>query len=86
MYLTQQMETKYDTIARANEWLSSRLESLRTEVQNKERLVEAYRAENGLLSASGSTLTEQAIASLNQQLVTSQADLAERISLSPSAC
>jgi exopolysaccharide transport family protein len=78
LYLTQQLETKYDTIARANEWLSSRLESLRQEVENKERLVENYRADNGLLSASGSTLTEAAISSLNQQLVTTQADLAER--------
>jgi exopolysaccharide transport family protein len=78
LYLTQQLETKYDTITRANEWLSTRLDALRIEVQNKERAVETYRAQNGLLSASGSTLTEQAIASLNQQLVASRADLSEK--------
>lgn len=78
LYLTQQLETKYDTITRANEWLSSRLDALRIEVQNKERAVETYRAQNGLLSASGSTLTEQAISSLNQQLVMSRADLSEK--------
>jgi capsular exopolysaccharide synthesis family protein len=78
LYLTQQLETKYDTIARANEWLSSRLESLRQQVEAKERAVETYRAQNGLLSAEGSTLTEQAISGLNTQLVTSRADLAER--------
>ena len=78
LYLTQQLENKYDTTARANEWLSNRLESLRQDVESKERAVETYRAQNGLLSAEGSTLTEQAISGLNTQLVTSRADLAER--------
>ncbi len=78
LYLTQQLEHKYDTIARANEWLSNRLESLREEVLTKERAVEAYRASNGLLSSQGSTLTEQAISSLNLELVQSRAALAER--------
>ena len=64
------------TIARANEWLSNRLESLRQEVQAKEKAVETYRAQNGLLSAQGSTLTEQAIAAANQQMMQGRADLA----------
>jgi capsular exopolysaccharide synthesis family protein len=78
LYLTSQLENKYDTIARANEWLAHRLDVLRQEVQTKERAVEVYRAQNGLLSASGSTLTEQAISNLNLQMVTAKADLAER--------
>ncbi|NDC57636.1 MAG: polysaccharide biosynthesis tyrosine autokinase [Alphaproteobacteria bacterium] len=78
LYLTQQLETKYDTIARANEWLSKRLTDLRAEVLGKEREVEIYRTQSGLLSAAGSTLTEQAIASLNLELVQSRAALAER--------
>ncbi len=78
LYLTSQLENKYDTIARANEWLANRLDVLRQEVQAKERQVEVYRAQNGLLSASGSTLTEQAISNLNLQMVGARADLAER--------
>lgn len=78
LYLTQQLETKYDTIARANEWLSKRLDDLRAEVQTKEREVEMYRTQSGLLSAEGSTLTEQSIAQLNLELVQSRAALAER--------
>jgi capsular exopolysaccharide synthesis family protein len=78
LYLTQQLETKYDAIARANEWLSNRLEALRQEVQTKERAVENYRAQNGLLTASGSTLTEQAISGANLQLVQQRAELAEK--------
>jgi exopolysaccharide transport family protein len=78
LYLTQQLENKYDTIARANEWLARRLDALRQEVQAKERAVEVYRAQNGLLSASGSTLTEQAISNLNLQMVAAKADLSER--------
>jgi exopolysaccharide transport family protein len=78
LYLTQQLEQKYDAIARANEWLSNRLEALRQEVQVKERAVEAYKAQNGLLSAEGSTLTEQAISTINVDLVQRRADLAEK--------
>ena len=78
LYLTQQLEQKYDAIARANEWLSNRLEALRQEVQVKERAVETYKAQNGLLSAEGSTLTEQAISTINVDLVQRRADLAEK--------
>ncbi|MDX2237307.1 MAG: polysaccharide biosynthesis tyrosine autokinase [Hyphomonadaceae bacterium] len=77
-YLTMQLETKYETIATANQWLSNRLASLRDEVQQKERAVAEYRAANNLLTtgAGGATLTEQAIAQNVTSLVTARAQLA----------
>lgn len=77
-YLNQQLEAKYDAIARVNEWLNTRLSSLREEVRVKERAVEAVRAESGLTSVEGSTLTEQALSEISSQLIEARASLAER--------
>ncbi|MBI1252321.1 MAG: polysaccharide biosynthesis tyrosine autokinase [Alphaproteobacteria bacterium] len=75
-YLTMQLETKYETIATANQWLSNRLATLRDEVQQKERAVAEYRAANNLLAAGSTTLTEQAIAQNVSSLVAARAQLA----------
>lgn len=77
-YIKQQLDAKYDHIARINEWLSTRLDSLREEVRLKERAVEAARAESNLVQAEGTTLTEQALADLSTRLVDARAELAER--------
>jgi exopolysaccharide transport family protein len=66
-YLTQQLQTKYDTLKTANDWLSTRLAELSEEVQRKERGVEEYRAREGLLNADGVRLTEQTAQVLNAQ-------------------
>lgn len=66
-YLTQQLQTKYDTLKTANDWLSTRLSELSVEVQRKEREVEEYRAREGLLNADGVRLTEQTAQALNLQ-------------------
>jgi polysaccharide biosynthesis transport protein len=66
-YLTQQLQTKYDTLKTANDWLSTRLSELSEEVQRKERGVEEYRAREGLLNADGVRLTEQTAQALNLQ-------------------
>lgn len=75
-YLTMQLETKYETIATANEWLSNRLATLRDEVQAKERAVSEYRAQSGLLAAGTTTLTEQSVGAVNLDLVRAQTELA----------
>ncbi len=75
-YLTMQLETKYETIATAREWLRNRLNTLGGEVEAKERAVEEYRAESGLLATGAMTLNEQAMGQLNMNLVQSEADLA----------
>lgn len=75
-YLTFQLETKYEAIATANEWLSNRLASLRDEVQAKERAVSEYRAQSGLLAAGATTLSEQSAGAVNLDLIRAQTDLA----------
>lgn len=78
VYLDNQLDTKFDATRRAQEWLNVRVQQLRDEVRDAESRVEAHRASTGLLSAQGSTLTEQAIRDLNGQLTIAQADLGER--------
>ncbi len=68
-YLNEQLETKFESTSRANNWLNERLEELRGEVRSTEEAVEVYRTNSGLLSAKGSSLTEQQISDLNGQLI-----------------
>ncbi|MFN7533472.1 MAG: GumC family protein, partial [Brevundimonas sp.] len=75
-YMLEQLEAKFDATRQANTWLNSRLAELRVEVQAAEAAVAQYRATNNLLSASGSTLTEQEISTYNPQLATVRAQLA----------
>lgn len=66
-YIVEQLEATLEAVRRENLWLSERLGTLKDEVNEKESAVERYRAESGLLSAQGSTLTEQQIADLTRQ-------------------
>lgn len=74
-YRVQQLEEKYDATRKATEWLQERVAGLREEVEEKERRVETFRAETGLLAAQGSTLTEQQIAFMTSQRGALQVDL-----------
>lgn len=76
-YLLQQLQTKGDATRHANSWLTERLTALRVELEAAEGAVERYRAENGLLSAEGATLTEQEISAYNQQRATARSQQAE---------
>ncbi len=76
-YLVNQLEAKFEATRRANEWLNSRLSVLRDNVRTAERAVEAYRAENDLVEAKGTTLSEQQIANFNEQLILARAETAE---------
>lgn len=42
-YLIDQLEAKYEVIARANKWLSERLNELRKQVETTEKAVEDFR-------------------------------------------
>lgn len=76
-YLLDQEEARFEAIRQTNGWLEDRLDALRAEVIQSETEVERYRATNGLMSASGATLTEQEISSYNTQLATVRAQQAE---------
>ena len=77
LYLTEQLEAKFDATAKANEWLDTRVAELRDQVAQADAAVQQYKIANNLLSAEGATLTEQEISGLNQQLAASRAAQAE---------
>ncbi len=78
LYLTQQLQDKYDATQQANQWLNERLAELQPQVTQAEAAVQQYKAQHGLLASVGSTVTEQEISNLNNQLAVAQADQAER--------
>ncbi|MBO9557444.1 MAG: polysaccharide biosynthesis tyrosine autokinase [Caulobacter sp.] len=77
LYLTEQLEAKFDATKSANEWLDGRVAELRDQLQEAEAQVQQYKIANNLLSAEGATLTEQEISGLNTQLATARAEQAE---------
>jgi exopolysaccharide transport family protein len=77
LYLTEQLQAKFDATKKANEWLDTRVVELRDQLQQADAEVQQYKISNNLLSAEGATLTEQEISGLNQQLATARASQAE---------
>ncbi len=76
-YLVDQLEARYDTTRRANEWLETRLSELRTRVRESERAVEMFKAEHNIVSAKGTRLSDEQIARLNEQLIDARAATAQ---------
>ncbi|MDB5457588.1 MAG: capsular biosynthesis protein [Caulobacter sp.] len=77
LYLTDQLEAKFDATQKANEWLNTRVSDLGQQLQTAEAAVQQYKISNNLMSAEGASLTEQEISGLNQQLALSRAAQAE---------
>ena len=78
IYLTDQLEAKFEATQRATNWLSERIGDLRAKVAAAEGAVENYRAQHKLIQTSGQgTVSEQQLSQLNVQLITAQTALAE---------
>jgi exopolysaccharide transport family protein len=78
LYLSQQLETKYQATKEANDWLNSRLADLKTQVEAAETAVQQYKIANGLMAATGdNTIAQTEISTLNQQLASVKVDQAE---------
>jgi capsular exopolysaccharide synthesis family protein len=77
MYLVDQLDAKFEATQQATRWLNNQLEGLRQQVIRDEAAVQQFKIANNLLSASGTTLTEQEISTYNQTLTQARAQLAE---------
>ncbi|HVZ98878.1 MAG TPA: Wzz/FepE/Etk N-terminal domain-containing protein [Caulobacterales bacterium] len=78
LYQLEQIEQGQRASQQASAWLSQRLQELRVELNAKEAAAEAYRAQHGLLTAQGATLTEQQIRDAQIAVTNAQTDLAEK--------
>lgn len=77
-YILDQLEAKFDATKQASEWLSSRLEGLRIQLENSEKAVELYKVQNNLVGTGGTTVSEQQLSEINGQLILARADRAEK--------
>ncbi len=76
-YLVDQLEASYEVTRRANDWLSERLGDLRKKVRESERAVELFKVQNNIVESGGSTLSEQQVSKLNEQLILARAETAQ---------
>jgi exopolysaccharide transport family protein len=77
LYVEGQRRLKLDATVRASDFLGSRLDALKAEVQRAETAVAEFRKANKLVDARGSSLKEAQLADLSRELVTARAQLAE---------
>jgi capsular exopolysaccharide synthesis family protein len=74
LYITQQLEQKFDARQKANAWLNERLTRLREEVETAERAVETARASQGVVQGRDAGLVNEQLSQLNTQLVMARAE------------
>lgn len=77
-YALDQLEAKFEATKTAAEWLSRRLEGMRSSLNAAERAVETFRSESNLINADGLLLSEQELSELNSQLILIRAEKAEK--------
>lgn len=77
-YLERQLDQKVAAVSRANRELGAQVEGLRRDAQAAEARVQDYKNANGLYSAAGTTMAEQEVSTLNQQIAEAKADTAEK--------
>lgn len=76
-YIIDQLEAKYEATRRATSWLNERLEDLKSQVEEKEGAVAAFKAQQANRSGQGVALTSQQLTQLNSELVLARAARAE---------
>ena len=77
LYLTDQLEAKFEATQRANEWLNGRIFDLRENVRTSEVQAQQFREENRLIqTASAGLVSDQQLAQVNSRLIDARTDLA----------
>ncbi|MBY0566637.1 MAG: AAA family ATPase [Hyphomonadaceae bacterium] len=76
IYMAAQSQARIDNAEDTSAWLETRLTSLRQELQDREGALEAYRAQAGLLTVNGVTLTEQQVQEGETSVLAARVDLA----------
>ena len=75
-YILEQLEAQYAALRQANQWIDARLQVLRQEVRSAEQAAATYRAENNLVEAVGSSISEKAMAGIATELAAARTNLA----------
>lgn len=73
-YLLNQLDAKFEATAKATEWLSAKVAELREQLEESERAIAVFRAEQALAEGQGIELTKQQLEKLNDQLIEARED------------
>ena len=77
LYLTDQLEAKFEATQRANEWLNERIFDLRENVRTSEVEAQRFREDNRLIQTQNAGLvSDQQLTQLNTRLIDARTDLA----------
>jgi succinoglycan biosynthesis transport protein ExoP len=76
-YILDALNSRQATAQRTTAWLRDRVDELRKEALNADRLVQDFKAANRVTDAGGQLILEQQLAELSKQLMTAQAQTAE---------
>lgn len=71
-YVRNQLDVKRMANTDATEVLQTRMDDLRIQAEAADAAIQQYKVANGLMSANGSTLTEQEVSTLNSQIARAQ--------------
>ncbi|HYZ32765.1 MAG TPA: polysaccharide biosynthesis tyrosine autokinase [Crenalkalicoccus sp.] len=76
LYITDQLEQKFDAVRRASDWLDKRVAQLRQEVQQTEAKIAELRASSGLVKGVTAGLSTEQISRINTDLIEARNQLA----------
>jgi polysaccharide biosynthesis transport protein len=77
-YINQQVESQYQAMHRASEWLESRLREMQGQTSAAQRAVVEYKVRNNIIdTGSGRLIDEQRLTELNSQLTIARAQESE---------
>jgi len=78
LYILDQLANKDAITSRADDWLSQRVNELRQRMIDDEQRLDAFRRRSGIVDVDGSTIIQQQLARLNEELTLAQTDLSEK--------
>lgn len=76
-YIVDQLDVRFETNRRANNWLQGRINGLRDQASAAENAVVAFKQQNGIVVAGGKLMNEQRVVDLNAQLILARGQTAE---------
>ncbi len=75
-YLADQLNAKYEATRLAGGWAQQRMKDLQQEALKSDLAVQKFRADHGLIAASGKLVSEQQLSELNSQLIVARTETA----------
>ncbi len=75
-YLADQLNAKFEATRLAGGWAQQRMKDLQQEALKSDLAVQKFRADHGLIAASGRLVTEQQLSELNSQLIMARTETA----------